>query len=317
MNILYFNNCWFSNVGEAFIDIGSHVILKQVFGEETIIANASDMTFWYIQNNNHFKSGIPKNGKRIFPNRFRRKFLDRGQDLFRLYKADYFVLSGMFACDEFLKSPAAKSIVEITDRGIKIIFLGLGGLHYDKKEVENFTNYLDRINPYLITTRDLPTFENYGKRFPCIRGIDCAFWVKDVFEPKGMADFEYDIVSFNRSREPKIYKMPSWPYPIIRPNHFQYDFNLQKVTEHIMVSDSPYDYLTLYANAHNVYTDLVHATIASLQYSVPVKFFPVDGRAQLFKSLDGMEEVDGFWMLDQGKLENKKMEIIETIKGKI
>ena len=43
MSILYFNNCWFTNIGEAFIDIGAIELLKQLFPGQQII-NFSHMT---------------------------------------------------------------------------------------------------------------------------------------------------------------------------------------------------------------------------------------------------------------------------------
>ncbi|MBQ5850409.1 MAG: hypothetical protein IIW54_06310, partial [Lachnospiraceae bacterium] len=47
MNILYYNNCWFTNVGEAFIDIGSMELIRKVFKGSKII-NISNMSHWYI-----------------------------------------------------------------------------------------------------------------------------------------------------------------------------------------------------------------------------------------------------------------------------
>ena len=31
MKIVYFNNCWFTNVGEAFIDLGGMELTKRIF----------------------------------------------------------------------------------------------------------------------------------------------------------------------------------------------------------------------------------------------------------------------------------------------
>ncbi len=40
-----------------------------------------------------------------------------------------------------------------------------------------------------------------------------------------------------------------------------------------MIFDTPYDYLTVYANARMVYTDLVHTTIVYLMYETQVKYW--------------------------------------------
>lgn len=46
MKILYYNNCWFTNVGEAFIDIGAMNLLKRIFPHSQI-ACISEMAAYY------------------------------------------------------------------------------------------------------------------------------------------------------------------------------------------------------------------------------------------------------------------------------
>ena len=76
-----------------------------------------------------------------------------------------------------------------------------------------------------------------------------------------------------------------------------------------MVSDTPYDYLTLYANARMVYTDLVHATIVSLMYGTPVRYYYVDERSQAFYSLKGLKETNHILTIDQEVLAARRKEI--------
>ena len=56
MKVTYFNNCWFTNVGEGFIDLGAYEIIKQVFGTNVNIATVTDMTEWYIDKNKNWRS---------------------------------------------------------------------------------------------------------------------------------------------------------------------------------------------------------------------------------------------------------------------
>ena len=44
------------NVGEAFIDLGSHILIKRIFGNNTKIVYTTDMTEWYIDKNQNIKS---------------------------------------------------------------------------------------------------------------------------------------------------------------------------------------------------------------------------------------------------------------------
>ncbi len=53
-NILYYDNCWMTNIGEAFIDIGSRQLLDNVVcgeREHKILVN-SPMTRWYLNSIN-------------------------------------------------------------------------------------------------------------------------------------------------------------------------------------------------------------------------------------------------------------------------
>ena len=81
-----------------------------------------------------------------------------------------------------------------------------------------------------------------------------------------------------------------------------------------MISDSPFDYITWYANAEKVYTDLVHATIISLLYGTPVKYYQIDSRKDAFESLSYITTDDqGFMRLDIEKLEEEKKAIEQYI----
>lgn len=317
MRITYFDNCWFTNVGEGFIDLGAYEIIKKVFGSETNIVTVTDMSDWYVDKNKNWKSLPSKITKKFSSKQFNDTYLSRTADLFELYDSDYFILAGMFACESFLNTKASKSILKLSQHGTKIIFLGMGGAKYSKQEIDVFSQYLKKLNPYLVVTRDYITYENYKDVTNCIPGIDCAFWIKDSFNPKGTANKDFDIVTFNRTKEPEKYRNMKERF-IIRPQHFQYEFNTQKICDNCMISDSPYDYISLYANARHVYTDLVHATIISLEYGTPVQFYPVDGRAKLFDHLEGLsKDKNDFLYSDELKLENQKKEIVSKIKKNI
>jgi hypothetical protein len=317
MKVTYFNNCWFTNVGEGFIDIGAYKMIKHIFGEETSVVTVTTMSDWYVDKNKNWKSLPSKLVKKFSPKKFESQYLEKTANLFDLYKTDYFVLAGMFATESFLNAKSSKLLLKIAQNGTKIIFLGLGGATYTKQEVEKFSRYLKQLNPYLVVTRDYATYENYKDTVNCISGIDCAFWIKDSFNPKCAVNKEFDIVTFNRTKEPEKYSKIK-DRLIIKPQHFQYEFNTKLICENCMISDSPYDYISLYANASYVYTDLVHATVISLEYGTPVQFMPVDGRAKLFDHLEGLtKDENGFLHLDELKLENQKNEIISKIKRNI
>lgn len=301
MGILYWNNCWFTNVGEAFIDIGAMNLLSKLFPSETI-TNLSKMNWYYIRD--------------LFKN-------DEHPKLLRMWnyigggKTKYLIYSGMQGCDQFISSQREVRVIEeCRERGIEIIFLGLGQALYTNEETEHFSEFLKQIRPKLVVSRDNVTYEHFKDVVPCIRGIDCAFWIGDSYDPSNeIAVKEYDVISYNRSKEPEdIVSLIKRDY--VRAWHFQYSAKKSNIKDYTLISDSPYDYLTLYANATDVYTDLVHATIASLQYGKHVLFEGVDNRAVAIEALENLRRDErGMLYIEKADLEIQKKRVLSEIKS--
>lgn len=303
MKILYFNNCWFTNVGEAFIDVGGMELTKKIFGEDCQIACLSAMTNYYVNN------APSSNSKRLFKKEFIPKPIDFKMSDY--INADYVVLPGMVGTIEFLNAPSRRMVDKLAEKGCRPVFLGLGGERYDDAEIEALKRYFDEIKPALITTRDDDVYEQYKDIAPCVKGVDCAFWSVDVFDPRGFGDKDYDVVTFNRTTEPKCFKSYK---NVVRPWHMQYQFRKELGDETIMISDTPYDYLTLYANANHVYTDLVHATIVSLMYGTPVKYWKNGKRFKAFYALDNLEKSGDFLHVSEESLKKQKQRVIAEAK---
>lgn len=303
--ILYWNNCWFTNVGEAFIDIGAMEQLKRIFPNANI-ANVSSMSHYYtskvFSKNRLFKKTQVSNDYCYYDPSFD-------------FSADYIVISGMFATKEFVKGESAKIIKRFVRSGAKLILLGIGGVEYTEDEFSAFKEFIEETKPLLLTSRDNETFEAYKNDLLCIKSIDSALWVNNVYKPLGFSRHEYDIVSFNRSKEPDIFN--NWKNQIIRPFHFQASLRQRHLTKNIVVSDTPYDYLTIYANAHETYTDLVHATLISIGYGVPVKYFHDSKRSYAFNAISNIYEEGGFLKVGITSLEAQKDIIIEKIRNSI
>ena len=140
MQITYFNNCWFTNVGEGFIYIGAYELIKRVFGEKTSIVTVTTMSDWYVEKNENRKSFHSKLLKKYYPKRFESEYLSKTANLFDLYKSDYFVLSGMFASESFLNAKSSKMLLKLAQQGTKIIFLGMGGRGTLNKRLKSLVN---------------------------------------------------------------------------------------------------------------------------------------------------------------------------------
>ena len=305
MKILYFNNCWFTNVGEAFIDIGGMELSRQIFGKNVQMACISAMTDYYIKN-------APEKEHRL------RWTLHEHRDYdflpFRISEylnADYVIVPGMVGTLEFLNAPSRKMIDKLVNKGCKAIFFGLGCLKYDQNEISALREYFQRIKPALITTRDNETYEAFKDIAPCVKAIDCAFWTIDSFDPRGFVEKNYEVITFNNTNEPT--ELKKIKCNVVRPFHMQYEYRRENGHDYMMISDTPYDYLTLYANAERVYTDLVHATVVSIMYGTPVKSWKVDKRAQVFNALEGIECKDSWYSVPELTLQEQKRKIIKEI----
>ncbi|WP_051233586.1 polysaccharide pyruvyl transferase family protein [Butyrivibrio sp. NC3005] len=155
-------------------------------------------------------------------------------------------------------------------------------------------------------------YKQYKDVAPCVKGVDCAFWTVDVFDPRGFADSDYDVVTFNRSEEPEIFKDAN---NVVRPWHMQYQYRKEYSNETILISDTPYDYLTVYANARTVYTDLVHATIVSLMYGTPVKYWENGKRYKCFYALENLEKTNDILKVSEESLYIQKNRIVDEAKN--
>lgn len=163
-------------------------------------------------------------------------------------------------------------------------------------------------------TRDDVTYKNLSDIGSVIKGIDSAFWVKDVYNPRCATistENKYDVISYNRSKEPiELSEKDN----AVRPFHMLWQFSSDKFMENIFISDTPYDYLTLYANANRVYTDLVHGTIAGLQYGKYIRFDRVDNRGFAIDALDNLkEDNDGMLYILEEDLEKQKRSVEEKL----
>lgn len=94
----------------------------------------------------------------------------------------------------------------------------------------------------------------------------------------------------------------------------QYQYRKEYGNETIMISDTPYDYLTLYANANHVYTDLVHATIVSLMYGTPVKYWENGKRFKAFYALENLSTDGEFLHVPEESLRKQKIRVIQEAK---
>jgi hypothetical protein len=83
--------------------------------------------------------------------------------------------------------------------------------------------------------------------------------------------------------------------------------------ENTVISELPYEYLTLYAHSKGTYSDRVHACVATLSYGKPARLFSDTPRALLFDRVGVTEITQRLVTADAAILETEKQKQIEFI----
>lgn len=287
INITYLGGAWSTNIGNAFIDLGSIQSLKMACPNATV----------------HFTSEIPQWFFDI-----NRKNFHNALELASLIKSDYLVVSGMLCCDDFIKL-FEPSISKLIKNKTKLIINGGGGARYSQKEVKNFRNFLRRNRPYAFISRDEPSFKNYNDLSErSHNGVDCGFFLSDYYTQADLNLPDFVVFNFDGSSFHKFIKLvkkilsfqkPTAKIPkitdklIIRTHHSSWPAWLHGAIDlgipndyfnkpNTLISDIPDDYLSLYAKTKATYSNRVHACVATLSFGNPAMLFSNASRAYLF-----------------------------------
>jgi hypothetical protein len=318
IKILYYGACWPTNIGNAFIDYGSIYTIKTAAPEAKVFF-ASELPRWLYK--------------------IHREDMDKSIDLAEQMDIDFVVISGMTLCDELIETEGP-ILTRLSKRGVRIVFNGCGGATYKKKEVDNFTRFLENIKLSGFISRDEVSYNNY--KDCCSRswnGIDCAFFLSEAFSPASLIIKDYVVCNFDAMEEPKIGNTKK----IIRTHHscFQNFPNtitnmetiltigtrkpFMKIVKHnanniyfkhkdTLMSDIPDDYLNLYANAYAVYSDRVHACIGALSFDNLARLYSTSPRARLFERVGLGKIREKLVKSDRNKLNIEKEKQISFLK---
>ena len=153
MYVVNNNNCWFTNVGEAFIDIGVKSIINNIAAKHSEIkfAAISPMSNYYLN-----AIGYRENKKY---NAF---------DPTQWLVPDVCIFAGMYGTAKFADSHTLEIARNIKRTGGKIAFLGFGAEQYDDKERNVVIKVLEELKPLLLVTRDEKTYMLYKDYVDCI-----------------------------------------------------------------------------------------------------------------------------------------------------
>ena len=313
-NILYYDGFWWTNVGEGFINLGLRELLSRLL-DNYRIATFSNVSSKYYTEYGSLEKIIKR---KMHPDKVKKT--ETTLDCSLIYTPDIVLFTGMVVGEEMARKLETGPVRKLLENGARLLLLGVGEAEYgDKNKLAHFLRAINSLPtiPLLISTRDHHTYNDlFGNvQCPLIDGIDCAFWARDSFDPSGFAVSPYDIVTYQYHPEPKHFA--DWDVPIVRPCHYQYTYSEKnyQIQKNIFISDSIWDYISLYANSRCVYTDLVHASIISLQFGIPVKYEFTDYRSKAFENVRSFEtDNEGFMKVDLKDLMKQKDEYVCNLK---
>jgi hypothetical protein len=304
------------NVGNGFLDIGAWYQLRTACPDAEIISISNTLATQRYFFANPTGLMIPRLQKR---NMF---------DLRMVFDADYIVFTAACLADYWFKHNA-DLIDWLIKTQIKIVILGASGnsgaLEYDPEELKKVRSVVEKMNLFMLISRDHATFEQYGDLAThSFNGVDCALFMNDAFRPAKMKIEEFDVFAFDGIKEPKIATdkkvlrlchkvswVDSFCQMIRSPKKV-----LQLSSKTDWMSDFPEDYLHIYANCNTVYTDRVHACVASLIFGNKAMYMSDSPRYGLLpRILQGADILKEPVMLDLNYIAGEKKRQLEFIAG--
>lgn len=316
---------WSTNIGNDFINLGTQYMVEKAIEQSEMdiehhlvssyLYNILNMTLSLSKKD--LSKKVPLEIRKKIPKKIRIFFkknlfkLDIRQynshrvqnswNIIEFVKADYYVIPGMLF-DPTILRVMEKTLLKFSYRG-KIMLLGVGGETYSQKEMNKTVEILKKIKPYVLISRDKKTFQAYGSYAEhAYNGVDMGFYLKKLYKPIKIEE-KYIVFCFDKVKAPQI----ETKYPIINTHHYvRLDMHPELLLKYLkeknlFLSDNPYDYLILYANANEVHTDRVHACVASMTYDTPCRLYYKTARARLFFRL-GVDPYRSLSIIDQARL---------------
>ncbi len=257
-----------TNIGNAFLDMGSEMSLSLAY-PNAAIRKSSSFPVWF---------GDQRKNRRYLKH-----------DLFTLadkIPCSFAVFSGMVVTERFIRRYGTL-IRLLRKRGARIILNGAGPVFYSSGEAAEVIAFWRRYGLYGLVSRDRYTFETYKNMAEhAYDGIDCGFFLSDAFIPVVLDVESFNILTFDSMREPDALGSRM----AVRPHHKLYPPPDKRTLRSMnkknwLFSEQVSDILNVYANAKEVYSDRVHACVAAASFGKPFQLYSDSKRALLFERL--------------------------------
>ena len=281
----------FNNIGNGFIDLGAEAALMkalplnaELFKVSSNANFAATMGQMFMLKENPIINWLwvhtmQRAAKKLHDRSYKTVKTQNIFSMASMVKCDYFIIPGCVLTVPFF-TIYGDLIKRKAEQGSKIIFLGASGNFYTEYEVKFVSEYLRKLQPYAIMTRDSLAYKYYANFTKnSYNGIDNVFFVNLLNLPQIDTDLTPYVVL--NIEEPKHYRIKEELKNIFKEKNIVYSYHkpfpytkVSKLVKNgVIVSDNPMDYLLLYRNASEVYSDRVHACIPTLAFGNKARLF--------------------------------------------
>ena len=281
----------FNNIGNGFIDLGAEAALMkalplnaELFKVSSNANFAATMGQMFMLKENPIINWLwvhtmQRAAKKLHDRSYKTVKTQNIFSMASMVKCDYFIIPGCVLTVPFF-TIYGDLIKRKAEQGSKIIFLGASGNFYTEYEVKFVSEYLRKLRPYAIMTRDILAYKYYANFTKnSYNGIDNVFFVNLLNLPQIDTDLTPYVVL--NIEEPKHYRIKEELKNIFKEKNIVYSYHkpfpytkVSKLVKNgVIVSDNPMDYLLLYRNASEVYSDRVHACIPTLAFGNKARLF--------------------------------------------
>ena len=269
----------FNNIGNGFIDLGAEAALMkalplnaELFKVSSNANFAATMGQMFMLKENPIINWLwvhtmQRAAKKLHDRSYKTVKTQNIFSMASMVKCDYFIIPGCVLTVPFF-TIYGDLIKRKAEQGSKIIFLGASGNFYTEYEVKFVSEYLRKLQPYAIMTRDSLAYKYYANFTKnSYNGIDNVFFVNLLNLPQIDTDLTPYVVL--NIKEPKHYRIKEELKNIFKEKNIVYSYHkpfpytkVSKLVKNgVIVSDNPMDYLLLYRNASEVYSDRVHTCL--------------------------------------------------------
>lgn len=262
----------FNNIGNGFIDLGAEAALMkalplnaELFKVSSNANFAATMGQMFMLKENPIINWLwvhtmQRAAKKLHDRSYKTVKTQNIFSMASMVKCDYFIIPGCVLTVPFF-TIYGDLIKRKAEQGSKIIFLGASGNFYTEYEVKFVSEYLRKLRPYAIMTRDILAYKYYANFTKnSYNGIDNVFFVNLLNLPQIDTDLTPYVVL--NIEEPKHYRIKEELKNIFKEKNIVYSYHkpfpytkVSKLVKNgVIVSDNPMDYLLLYRNASEVYS---------------------------------------------------------------